>query len=102
MFKSFASGGLSLTGSDFPTGNGSGSDEKHIKANNHNVLKFDVAKWNMFIMVKLNVLMKINLVLSVPTNAILDSNWSAHASGKSKFHGFTILSNFTVLAKFMS
>ena len=53
-------------------------------------------------MVKLNVLMKINSVLSVPTNAILDSNWSAHASGKSKFHGFTILSNFTVLAKFMS
>ena len=32
-------------------------------------------------MVKLNVLMKINSVLSVQTNAILDSNWSVHASG---------------------
>jgi len=50
------------------------------QANNHNVLKFDVVKWNMFIMVKLNVPMKINSVLSVQTNAILDFNWSGHAS----------------------
>jgi len=50
------------------------------QANNLNVLKLDVVKWNMFIMVKLNVLMKINSVLSVQTNAILDSNWSVHAS----------------------
>ena len=62
------------------TGSTTGSI-KHNKANNHNVLKFDVVKWNMFTMVKQNVLMKISSVLSVQTNAILDSNWSVHASG---------------------
>ena len=46
----------------------------------------------MFTMEKLNVLMKINSVLSVQTNAILDSNWLVHASGMF----------WPILAKFMS